>query len=166
MLKQPLQLKIPWLEGSTSLPGTFSPNQSGRVWPGQKKIPEVCLGKASLQQKDRDMHLKVHLNAKCTCQGPRKGAKGSAVQETKQVPGVCQIKIKTDNPNCPKKLTSLEIPFEKSRLRTSTFWVSSRLDIVYGLLWVSEYTSNLQITKALIKHVLQPSWAMLESSLI
>lgn len=52
---------------------------------------------------------------KCTCQGPRKGAKGSAVQETKQEPGVCQIKIKTDNPNSPKKLTSLEIPFEKPR---------------------------------------------------
>lgn len=57
---------------ATSLPGTFSPNQSCRVQTGQEKIPEVCLGKLSLQQKDWDIPLKVHLNAKVHISRPKK----------------------------------------------------------------------------------------------
>lgn len=34
--------------------------------------------------------------------------------QSQQEPGICRIKIKKDNPNYPKHLHSLEIPFEKS----------------------------------------------------
>lgn len=119
---------------ATSLPATFSPNQSCRVQTGQEKIPEVCLGKPSWQQKDWDKPLKVHLNAKVHISRPKKKYKSFSCAGDKAATWHLSNKNYNRQSQLSKKNWSAWRFSVRSPGRTSTLWVSSRLDIVYGLL--------------------------------